>query len=145
MKTRRRSWSLRVNSAPYRTRRDPATDWGRVADSDPLSDRVRSVNLVLTAERFATFGKEPWDDIVKMSEVLRTSYEAERLDDAKGWSTTEELPDMYMLSESKIDCLAYNGTSMQKGQIVPTVRAGSRLSRLRMANEIQCIKPYVLR
>jgi len=29
-----------------------------------------------------------------------------------------------------------NGTSTQKGQFVPTVREGNRLSRLKMANEI---------
>jgi len=37
----------------------------------------------------------------------------------------------------------FNGTSTQKGQFVPTAREGNQLSRLRMANEIQCILPYV--
>jgi len=32
-----------------------------------------------------------------------------------------------------------NGTPKQKGQFVPTAGEGNRLSRLRMANEIQCI------
>jgi len=39
----------------------------------------------------------------------------------------------------------FNGTSTQKGQFVPTAGEGNRLSRLRMANEIQCIIPYVTR
>jgi len=39
----------------------------------------------------------------------------------------------------------FNGTSKQKGQFVPTAEEGNRLSRLRMANEIQCILPYVTR
>jgi len=39
----------------------------------------------------------------------------------------------------------FNGTSTQKGQFVPTAGVGNRLSRLRMANEIQCIIPYVIR
>jgi len=37
----------------------------------------------------------------------------------------------------------FNSTSTQKDQFVPTVGEGNRLSRLRMANEIQCILPYV--
>jgi len=37
------------------------------------------------------------------------------------------------------------GTSTQKGQFVPTGGEGNRLSRLSMANEIQCILPYVTR
>jgi len=37
----------------------------------------------------------------------------------------------------------FNGMSTQKGQFVPTVGEGYRLSQLRMANEIQCILPYV--
>jgi len=32
----------------------------------------------------------------------------------------------------------FNGTSTQKGQFVPTAGEGNRLSRLRMANEMQC-------
>jgi len=45
----------------------------------------------------------------------------------------------------KIDRL-FNGTSTQKGQFVPTVGAGNRLSRQRMANEIiQYIIPHVTR
>jgi len=36
----------------------------------------------------------------------------------------------------------FNGTSTQKGQFVPTA-GGDYLSRLRMANEIQCTLPYV--
>jgi len=39
----------------------------------------------------------------------------------------------------------FNGTSTQKGQFVPTAGKGNRLSRLKMANEIQCILPYVTR
>jgi len=35
--------------------------------------------------------------------------------------------------------------STQKGQFVPTAAEGNRLSRLGMANEIQCILPYVTR
>jgi len=38
-----------------------------------------------------------------------------------------------------------NGTSTQKGQFVPTAGERNRLSRLRMANEIQCILTYVTR
>jgi len=38
-----------------------------------------------------------------------------------------------------------NRTSTQKGQFGPTVGEGNWLSRLRMANEIQCILPYVTR
>jgi len=37
----------------------------------------------------------------------------------------------------------FNGTSTQKGQFVPTAGEGNRLSRLRMANKIKCILPYV--
>jgi len=39
----------------------------------------------------------------------------------------------------------FNGTSTQKGQFVPTAGEGNWLSRLRMANEIQYIIPYVTR
>jgi len=39
----------------------------------------------------------------------------------------------------------FNGTSTQKGQFVPTAGEGNRLSRERMANEIQRIIPYVTR
>jgi len=35
------------------------------------------------------------------------------------------------------------GTSTQKGQFLPTVGEENRLSRLRMANEIQCIIPHL--
>jgi len=41
-----------------------------------------------------------------------------------------------------LGCL-FNGTSTQKGQFVPTAGEGNRLSRLRMANEIQSTLPYV--
>jgi len=37
----------------------------------------------------------------------------------------------------------FNGTTTQKGQFVPTVGDGNRLSRLRMANEIRCIGYYL--
>jgi len=36
-----------------------------------------------------------------------------------------------------------NGMSTQKGQFVPTAGEGNRLCQLRMANDIQCILPYV--
>jgi len=39
----------------------------------------------------------------------------------------------------------FNGTSTQKGQFVPTAGERNRRSQLRMANEIQCIIPYVTR
>jgi len=39
----------------------------------------------------------------------------------------------------------FNGTSTQKGQYVLTAGEGNWLSRLRMANEIQCTLPYVTR
>jgi len=39
----------------------------------------------------------------------------------------------------------FNGTSTQKDQFVPTAGQGNRLSRLRMANEIQCIFRRVAR
>jgi len=39
----------------------------------------------------------------------------------------------------------FNGKSTQKGQFVPTAGDGIRLSRLRMANKIQCIIPHVTR
>jgi len=47
--------------------------------------------------------------------------------------------DLYLRPQIQklIDWL-FNGTSTQKGQYVPTAE-GNRLSRLRMANEIQCI------
>jgi len=38
-----------------------------------------------------------------------------------------------------------DGTSTQKGQFAPTVGEGNWLRWLRMANEIQCIIPYVTR
>jgi len=41
--------------------------------------------------------------------------------------------------------LLFNGTSTQKGQFVATAGKGNRLSRLRMANEIQCIMPHTTR
>jgi len=43
-----------------------------------------------------------------------------------------------------IDWLSYS-TSTQKGQFVPTVGEGNWLSGPRMANEMQCILPYVTR
>jgi len=62
-------------------------------------------------------------------------------------------PTPFSMSESgamhgSIDWLidwCFNGTLTQKGQIVPTAGERNRLSRLRMANVIQCIIPYVTR
>jgi len=39
----------------------------------------------------------------------------------------------------------FNGTSTQKAQFVPAAGEGHRLSRLRMANGIQCTMPHVTR
>jgi len=39
----------------------------------------------------------------------------------------------------------FNAMSTQKGQFMPTEGEGNRLSQLGMANEIQCILPYVTR
>jgi len=39
----------------------------------------------------------------------------------------------------------FNGTSTQNGQFVPSAGERNRLSRLRVANEIQCVLFYVTR
>jgi len=58
----------------------------------------------------------------------------------RGGKTDQEVED----SEWLIDW-CFNGTSTQKDQFVPTAGEGNRLSRLRIANEIQCIIPYATR
>jgi len=39
----------------------------------------------------------------------------------------------------------FNSTTTQKGHFVPTAGEGKWVRRLKMANEIQCILPYVTR
>jgi len=53
--------------------------------------------------------------------------------------TTSRL--LYALS--LIDGLVFNGTPTKVGQFMPTAEEVNWLSRLGMANEIQCILPYV--
>jgi len=48
-----------------------------------------------------------------------------------------------MMVTGKLVCWLFNGTSTPKGQFVPTPGEGNQFSRLRIANEIQCILPYV--
>jgi len=54
------------------------------------------------------------------------------------WSMNEE-------QQSRLVGWLFKGTSIQKGQFVPTTGEGNMLSRLGMANEIQCILPYITR
>jgi len=51
-----------------------------------------------------------------------------------------------MLVDWSVGCLMGRSIRQtQKGQFVPTAGEGNRPSRLRMANEIQCILPYATR
>jgi len=59
--------------------------------------------------------------------------------------TSHSVLTMYSKSIDSLTDWLFNGTLTQKVQFVPTAGEGNQLSRLRMANKIQCILPHVTR